>query len=88
MLHFDIMVNYETIGTVYIRRLNQVRTAEPSEYEYTVELNGEIQKGNVEHLYRDGALVLIAKVLDDAHALVNPDVPRHTKPIMRNGRKE
>jgi hypothetical protein len=65
-------VNGETIGTVYIQRLDEVVPGQPSRYLVEVEYKGELRKTEVEHDYDDGALVLISKAL----AAVNTQPPR------------
>lgn len=72
-LHFNIQVNGMVIGHTFIRRLvREPRRDVPNEYEYEVQLDDSLlsaratwYKGNVTHLYDDGPLVLIEKVMAD-----------------------
>lgn len=61
-LHFELKVNGESIGVVYVQRL----TLAPGLCRYRVEAEhplGEVRMVEVEHEYDEGALVLVAKAL-------------------------
>lgn len=69
-LHFNVLVNGERIGFVYIRRHGLVNVCAGSTYECEVEYpTGVTRRAIVTHNYDDGALVLIQKAL----AAVNLD---------------
>lgn len=65
-LHATLMVNNQPVGIIYIQRLNRdVVPGEPSLYDVQIRYPvGVEHSARVEHLYEDGALVLIRKALE------------------------
>lgn len=63
-LHFDLMVNLETIGTFYARRQNE-EVGAINVYEWTVTQIGEKFEGIIEHRFKDGAWTLVQLILGE-----------------------
>lgn len=62
-LHFPILVNDNPIGNVVITRQHDLIPGQSSTYKVTANLVNETYDVTVQHLYEDGALVLIQKAL-------------------------
>lgn len=72
-LHFGLMVNGRTIGTVVIQRQEPVvLDDEPNTYHVRTVMyrEKEFREAMVEHYYRDGALTLIRKALQAIEGVV------------------
>lgn len=70
-MSLNIQVNGVPIGRVFIRRLvRDIQHDVPNEYEYEARIDASLTRaifysGTVHHVYDDGALALIEKVMAD-----------------------